>query len=77
MNLINVLNSELRDEALRRWKIAKEVAKRVNGVIYGSMAAMMVDGLPRLPRDADIAVDWSLDKFLEWLESLNKKVGLR
>ena len=73
MNLINVLNSELRDEALLRWKITKEVAKGVNGVIYGSMAAIVVEGLPRLPRDADIAVEWGLDKFLEWFREFEKE----
>ena len=65
MKLVDVLNSELREEALRRWDIAKEVAKRVNGVIYGSIAAMMIEGIPRLPRDADIAVNWSLEEFLK------------
>ncbi len=65
MKLTNVLNSELRDEALRRWKIAREVAKRVNGVIYGSMAAMIVEGLPRLPKEVYIGIDGDLNKFLE------------
>ena len=73
MKLIDVLNSELREEALRRWEIAKEVAKRVNGVLYGSMAAMVVEGLPRLPRDVDIAVNWSLDKFLEWFRKFEQE----
>ncbi len=33
----------------------------------------MVEGLPRLPRDADIAVDWSLDDFLEWFRRFEKE----
>ena len=56
MELKDVLRSELREEALRRAELAKQVARRVGGVIYGSMAAMIAGGLPRLPRDADIAV---------------------
>ena len=44
----------------------------MNGVVYGSMAAMVVEGLPRLPRDADIAVDWGLNEFLEWFREFEK-----
>ena len=68
MKLVNVLDSELREEALRRWKIAKKLAKRIDGTIHGSIAAMVTEGLPRLPRDADIVVNWSLDEFMEWFE---------
>ena len=76
MKLVNVLDSELRDEALRRWKIAREVAKRVNGVIYGSMAVMMVEGFPRLPRDANIGVSRGfklLDNQREYYGLLHRK----
>jgi len=73
VNLVNVLDSELREEALRRWEIAREVARRVDGVIYGSMAAMVTEGLPRLPKDVDIAVNWNLDKFLEWFKKFEQE----
>ncbi len=73
VTLVNVLESELQEDALRRWELAKSVAKKVNGVLYGSMAAMIVAGLPRLPRDADIAVNWSLEEFLEWFKVFERE----
>ncbi len=52
--VLDVRETSFGREAVSRLRLACKIAAEIGGILAGSTAALLVNGLPRLPKNADI-----------------------